>query len=93
MRSLEEIKDDYVRDKFLASYELDTWVGFQNYFASRHPEWFEQHWEDITERYAEEYAKESLRLASDSVNVKVIGAGYIVIDKQSILSESNLPKH
>lgn len=45
MKTLEQIKNDYVRDKYLASHDLDTWYEFQNYFANRHPEWFEQHWE------------------------------------------------
>lgn len=65
MKTLEEIKDDYIRDKFLASQELDTWVAFQNYFASMHPEWFEQHWEEIAKRYALEVANQVLKNASD----------------------------
>lgn len=39
-----------------------------------------------------EVAREALKNASENVNVKVAGMGYIVIDKQSILDESNIPK-
>lgn len=104
MKTLEEIKDNYVMDKFLASHELDTWVDFQNYFASRHPEWFEQHNDEILKLYAIEVAKEALKNASENATINketqytgglgISGLLYeetLVIDKESILNESNIP--
>lgn len=50
-------------------------------------------------QYAEQYAKEALRLASENAKT---GHGYfsdgstspvMVVDKHSVLSENNLPKH
>lgn len=42
--TLEQIKNDYIKDKYLASHDLDTWIDFQNFFANRHPEWFEENY-------------------------------------------------
>lgn len=47
MKNLEQIKNDYIRDKYLASHDLNTWLGFQHFFSNRHPEWFELHWEEV----------------------------------------------
>lgn len=89
MKTLEEIKDEYVRDKFLTSYELDTWVGFQNYFASRHPEWFEHHWEEIAKRYATEVAH---IIVNDALIKHGIGSNTSAEFVNKWI-ENNLPKH
>lgn len=90
MKTLEEIKDNYVMDKFLASHELDTWVDFQNYFASRHPEWFEQHNDEILKLYAIEVAKEALNNASEKGNL--LRDGSILILPETIKSDKNIPE-
>ena len=62
--TLEQIKNDYVRENYLVSHDLDTWSEFQIFFANRHPEWFEQHWEEVMKIYA----MECLKLASLNVD-------------------------
>ena len=63
---------------------------------------------EAMQEYANEYAKEALRLASESAkfiaehqfyeetikdSVDNVGSYLVFIDKQSILSENNLPSH
>lgn len=81
---LQQIKDDYVKDNFLASHELDTWLDFQNYFASRHPEWFEQHWEIICKRYAEEVLKE----VHSELDKKLKGLNQLSLKEKGALKKS-----
>ena len=83
--TLEQIKNDYVRENYLVSHDLDTWFEFQNYFASRHPEWFEQHWEEVMKIYA----MECLKLASSSIDYKIGSAVYRYVT-ESITNENNL---
>ena len=93
MKTLKQIKNDYVRDNYLASHDLDTWFEFQNYFASRHPEWFEQHWEEVMKIYA----MECLKLASESEFTfskrESLDSDWIVyVKKESITNENNIIK-
>lgn len=87
MKTLEQIKNDYIRDKYLASHDLDTWSEFQNFFANRHPEWFEQHWEEVMKIYA----MECLKLASENAYIEPMGM-MTRVDKQSITNENNIIK-
>lgn len=89
MKTLEEIKDDYIRDKFLSSPWYDAWASFQSYFASRHPEWFEQHWEEIAQRYAKEVAHV---IVNDALIKHGIGSNTSAEFVNSWI-EKNLPKH
>ena len=61
--TVEQIKDEYIKDKYLASHDLDNWIDFQNYFSNRHPEWFETHWENIIQIVQ----KECLKLADKNI--------------------------
>ena len=85
--TLEQIKNDYVRENYLVSHDLDTWFEFQNYFASRHPEWFEQHWHNVLELVQ----KECLKRASSSIDYKIGSAVYRYVTG-SITNENNLIK-
>lgn len=85
--NLEQIKDDYVRDNFLASHELDNWYDFQYYFASKHPEWFENHWENIVQIAQ----KECLKRASENAEASTSYSNPYVIS-ESITNENNIIK-
>ena len=80
MKTLEQIKNDYIKDKYLASHDLDTWSEFQIYFANRHPEWFEVHWEEVMKIYAMECLK--LAIYNSSLH------GY----DEEIINENNIIK-
>ena len=89
MKTLEQIKNDYIRDKYLASHDLDTWLDFQNFFANRHPEWFELHWEEVIKIYAMECLKrDSDKIDNSSFRSK---SDYIFTVKE-VTNENNLIK-
>lgn len=85
MINLKQVKNDYVRDNYLASHDLDTWFEFQNYFASRHPEWFEQHYNNIIEIVQ----MECLKLASERACIEPL-CMMTRVDKKSITNENNI---
>lgn len=93
MKTLEQIKDEESVNHGWKSYNaiLDAVnTGVVSGFS------FADLWEDITERYATECAREALRLASENANMEAVHNGVsrdIIINKHSILSENNLPKH
>lgn len=89
MKTLEEIKDEVAQE-----------LGFLDWEEMFYEDGYEigdNGIDEVAKRYAKEVAKEALRNASE--NAKTIKNGNsgswfdAGIDKQSILSETNLPKH
>lgn len=98
MKTLEHIKEEYA----IVYCQYPSWGDFINDIPNHD---VESHMNEVAEIYATEYAKEALRLASENATIvnkfgNDIGSytfdniGYKVwINKQSILSDYNLPKH
>ena len=89
MKTLEEIKEEYA----VLYCQYPSWEDFINDIPSHE---VESHMNEVAKIYSTEYAKEALRLASENADTIEVDNGYgliDVVDKQSILSESNLPKH
>lgn len=42
MKTLENLKNTYSQEQ-----GYDDWEAFLNYYGGRHPEWFDQHWQEI----------------------------------------------
>ena len=42
METFLEIKNQYAQEQ-----GHDNWETFLNYYGGRHPEWFDQHWQEI----------------------------------------------
>lgn len=94
MKTLEQIKEEYAKELGYSSWNA---IGYDANYSKRTDE--------VARRYATECAKESLRLASENATIVNrfgndigcysfdINRNKIWINKQSILSESNLPKH
>mgnify|MGYP003474487105 CR=1 FL=1 len=97
MKTLEQIKEEVAIELYNA-----PWSSIIPYDID------EEIVNKIAKYYAYECAKEALRLASESAefiaehqfyeetikdSVDNVGSHLVFIDKQSILSESNLPKH
>lgn len=83
--TLLKIKDNFAKSQF----GFDTWEEFLNHYAGRHPEWFEQYYDEITKIYA----MECLKKASENAVIKHIGANYRepwCVNKESIVNENNL---
>lgn len=81
MKTLAEIKEE-VYEEYDVQYECDMYESVIS---------------EIAKRYATEYAKEALRLASINADTKMQRYNdlqdIIVVDKETILSEYNLPEH
>ena len=103
MKILEEIKDDYANEQ-----GRDNWEEYFKWLDLCHTphDVMQKHYDEIAKRYATEYAKEALNKASENAilikesqytaGLGLSGLLYedtLVLDKQSILSEDNLPKH
>lgn len=88
--NLEQIKNDYVKHEFQGVFE--NWNEFQNYYASRHPEYFENHWHNVIELVQ----KECLKRASENAEVDNIlelnGDRYSIVNEESITNENNIIK-
>ena len=50
MKTLEEIKNEVAIEQSFEDNYFNTWDKFQNYYASRHPELFEQYFDEIAKR-------------------------------------------
>jgi len=89
MKRIEEIKEEYAIEK-----GFDNWYSLYKDHVFRINE-FANHMDEISKRYATEYAKEALNNAYYRADIKInIGYTYNeVLFQQSILSEDNLPKH
>lgn len=85
MKTLSDIKEEYARENNFCEWS-------EILYSIDDPAEIDEHFDKVAKLYAIDACTESLILASENVNVKVAGAGYIVIDKQSILSEDNIPK-
>lgn len=100
MKTLDEIKEEVALDDNFNSWQI-LFESCAMYDYGR----LEKAIKEIAKRYATEYAKEALRLSSENatiVNKFGNDIGYYTFDssrnkiwvnKQSILHESNLPKH
>jgi len=101
MKTLEEIKEEYA----VLYCQYPSWEDFINDIPSHE---VESHMNEVAKIYSTEYAKEALRLASENAEfiaehqfyeetikdrVDNVGSHLVFINKQSILSENNLPKH
>lgn len=87
MKNLEQIKEEYAKE---LAYE--SWWELSQSIPG--VEACDIVVDEIAKRYATEYAKEALNNASEKAIFDTKGSVYDwEIDKQSILSEDNLPKH
>lgn len=55
METLQEIKNNYAQEQ---GYE--DWEVFLNHYGGRHPEWFDQHWDEICIRAQKAYYIEQI---------------------------------
>ena len=91
MKTLEEIKNEIAIEQSFEDNYFNTWDKFQNYYASRHPEWFEQYFDEIAKRYAKEVAIASLEKASENAITRINDESTsIIVDKTSITNEENI---
>lgn len=99
MITLEEIKDEYATEK-----GYSDWCSLYKEHVFRIGE-FENRMNEVAKRYAKEVAMEALKNASENATFNketqytggfgITGLLYeesLVIDKQSIINESNIPK-
>lgn len=89
MKTLEEIKDEVAKESGFVSWDNLVFIhaGFIQVVRPYNDE--------ATRRFAIEVAKEALRNAAENVELKESiphSAIYDTIDKESIISESNIPK-
>ena len=96
MKTLEEIKNEVAIEQSFEDNYFNTWDKFQNYYASRHHEWFEQYFDEIAKRYAKEVAIASLEKASENAKLKTFSTRNLtdfskkMVDKNSITNEENI---
>ena len=96
MKTLEEIKNEVAIEQSFEDNYFNTWDKFQNYYASRHPEWFEQYFDEIAKRYAKEVAIASLEKASENAKLKTFSTKNLtdfskkMVDKSSITNKENI---
>lgn len=94
MKTLEQIKEEYA----IVYCQYPSWEDFINDIPSCE---VESHMDEVAKIYAEEYARKALMLASENFKMKLrenymylhMNDEWREVDKQSILSENNLPKH
>lgn len=92
MKTLQQILDEYAY--LMTGEDWEAWIT-EDYEIDSYDV------REIAQRYADECAKEALRLASEGCRViktkLCCGDNYIaythLVDKQSILSHDNLPSH
>lgn len=87
MKTLQEIKDDYAKKQ---GYPFDNWNDLVDYFVYWDQEKLHNCIDQVMKDFALEVAKEALRNAADNATMEPNGM-LLQIDKESILSETNIP--
>lgn len=93
MKTLQEIKDEYAGEQ-----GRDSWDEFFKYCVLIHSrlDTMQYHHDEIAKRFAIEVAKEALRNAANNARLSAtrleLSTFQGTIDKESILSETNIPK-
>ena len=82
METLETLKNNYAQEQ---GYE--DWETFLNYYGGRHPEWFDQHWQEICIRAQ----KAALEKAEDNAcnSLELYNSEYETLSK-AITNPENL---
>lgn len=85
-----------LKNRYAQEQGYDDWKTFLNYYGGRHPEWFEQHWNEIcirAQKAALEKAAESVKMLPTEFYCDC-GQSYIdwSIDRNSITNPENLIK-
>ena len=93
MKNLQEIKNTYAIEQ-----GYDDWETFLNYYGGRHPEWFDQHWQEIcirAQKAALEKAAENAEITCSRKTThckQCYGGGCEnpIVEKESITNPENL---
>lgn len=92
MRRLEEIKNEYIIELYPNHSFIKDYDSYLEFFASKHPFWFESVNDEISERYAKECSRATLNKSSENalINGSEFSRCGCEINKESITNPDNI---